>query len=184
MKYFIFSLLLVFGMSTATFAQKTSKDMIRWSEKRPLQWSDFKGPVDKNTDHVASTNSGVQYGYSWSQRGNDFTINFEIFAFFTPKDSWSIKNKQSDYILKHEQLHFDITELYARKLKKAFTEFKFTSKNYERETNRLFTENNKARQEMQTRYDEETNHSINKKEQEEWNEFVAKELEKLEEYKE
>ena len=184
MKYFIFSLLLVFGMSTAVYGQTSSKEMIRWSQKRLLKWSDFKGPVDKSTDHVASTNSGIQYGYSWSKKGSDFKIDFETFSFFKPKGSWSIKSKQSDYILKHEQLHFDITELFARKLRKTFAEFEFTQRNYERETSRLFDENNEARQVMQHKYDEETNHSINKKEQQEWNVFVKEELEKMKAYKE
>src|SRR5690606_40361550 len=39
-------------------------------------------------------------------------------SYFNPHLSWVVPASRNDYLLKHEQLHFDITELHARKLRR------------------------------------------------------------------
>ena len=47
------------------------------------------------------------------------TLDIEIVAEFYPNSSWVKPNRKLASLLKHEQGHFDITELYVRKMRKA-----------------------------------------------------------------
>jgi len=42
----------------------------------------------------------------------------KVYAYFVKSKSWAIE--KNDYYLTHERLHFDIAEIYARKIRKAF----------------------------------------------------------------
>ena len=68
------------------------------------------------TSFVASTSSGIAYSYR--EVNGDKRIKINVFCNFYPQKSWQSKNDATDYILKHEQTHFDISELYKRILKK------------------------------------------------------------------
>ena len=98
-----------------------------------------------------------------------------------PQQSWVLT--QTDTVLNHERGHFDITELFARKLRKEISRRKFTVANINREVPKLFRQINEQRDQMQDRYDEETNHSIDYSKQIAWEKHIQEELLALEEYK-
>ena len=94
-------------------------------------------------------------------------MSFEVSANFNKNTSWCRKEYQSETLLKHEQLHFDIAELFARKLKLAFSNYSY-SRNYQNEILEIFEEKKLEYHAMQRRYDEETEHSLNMFKQKEW----------------
>ena len=51
----------------------------------------------------------------------------KVYAHFYPDKSWVIKEQSSEHILNHEQLHFDITELHARKFRKQLSTLKVSN---------------------------------------------------------
>ena len=155
--------------------------MIFWQEDRTIDWTDFKGIPNPSSPFDAEANSGVRYTYTFTTRGNTAQVNFEVNSFFNAEESWIKTQKQTDFLLEHEQLHFDISELHARKLKKAFSEYQF-SKSPKKEIEKIFNKINKERAEMQVRYDEESDHSKNKLEQTRWKAFVKAELSTLSRY--
>ena len=87
-----------------------------------------------------------------------------------------------DYILAHEQLHFDITELHVRKLKKQISTLKVT-KNIGSILDRLLQNINNELSKMQNQYDSESKNSIDKDAQYKWEVFIAKELKAYQNYK-
>jgi predicted secreted Zn-dependent protease len=84
--------------------------------------------------------------------------------------SWGLM--KTDYILAHEQGHFDITEIFARKLNEALQNYEFNKKTFRKDINDIYQAIVKQKEEYQKMYDGETDHSRNKKIQYEWLEKI------------
>ena len=156
---------------------------LSWREDLRLTWDDFKGERNTKSDAVAVTASGITFSYAVRKSGIRI-MDFKalVVAHFYPEKSWVVKELADDYILAHEQLHFDITELHVRKLRKRISEIK-VSQNLDRILNTLHQDMNKQLTEMQNQYDTETNNSIDKITQAKWIMYVAKELKKYKAFK-
>ncbi len=110
---------------------------------------------------------------------NDF--QYEVQSNFYPGNSWVKPDKKDAYLLAHEQLHFDISELHARKLRKALEEYKLT-KNVKQDLQKIYKTIETERHEMQQKFDQESRHSMQKDAEEKWQRFVRAELEKYEDF--
>jgi Bacterial protein of unknown function (DUF922) len=161
----------------------SNEETLSWNENRKLTWADFKADPNEGMEAVALTASGITFGYSLKTSGKriiDFNTSVE--AHFYPNKSWYLKARGNDYILQHEQLHFDITELYARMFRQQLDRLK-VNQNLKEQMSRLHTAINEAVNETQKRYDAQTNHSINEEMQNQWNVFIQQELLKYSKYK-
>jgi len=148
---------------------------MQWSETRPLSWSDFQGEPNGAADFVASTNSGISLSYSIGNRNGNYHFDFTVKSNFYPKQSWYRPEAASEYILKHEQTHFDISELHARKLRKKLTELTVTE-HVKTDADKLYKETEQQRRAMQQKYDDESDHSKLQSAEFEWRTYVASEL--------
>ena len=148
------------------------EDYLPWSNYRRLSWDDFRGNTPPQTDDAALSTTYV--GFSYSKTGS--TINYNIECKFQKSRSWG--RVKTDYILKHEQGHFDIAEIFARKLNKEVKEYLSKSSNHAG-LNPIYTKLMNEKREMQEDYDTETNHSINKAKQAEWNKKIEEMLNEL-----
>ncbi|MGB5275350.1 MAG: DUF922 domain-containing protein [Flavobacteriaceae bacterium] len=149
-------------------------DGMPWSPELKLSWQDFRG-TQTNSRAAAVTASGISYSFSSLVKGNEVKVDFEIGAFFYPDRSWYRPEVCDSVILGHEQLHFDISELYSRKMRKRLEETKFT-KNVKAEIKEIYSEITAALNDFQNRYDDETNFSRNREQQLLWNEKIGKAL--------
>lgn len=163
-----FNLVLTLFLFLAGREQSNADKMIAWHPEVKLMWSHFQMPPPHRDDIVALTTSGISFGFSVKEE-NSKPIDFEtqVIAHFYSERSWVHKNEATDYILAHEQLHFDITELHARKLKKQMGQLKI-SNNIKRQLNAAYARINKDMAIMQNTYDKETNHSIDTLVQSAW----------------
>ena len=83
----------------------------------------------------------------------------------------------------HEQKHFDIVELYARRMRKDLALLKCSSMAVLNETaDSLYKLYDKEMDRYQDQYDEETDGSMNGDKQREWNRKIPDELHLLELY--
>jgi hypothetical protein len=96
---------------------------INWDARRPLAWSDFRGPADGNaaTERVAMTAATLRWNYEYALEREASRCRYWIEqvgseAVFNQADSWVRPGYLTDTILRHEQGHFDLTELYKREL--------------------------------------------------------------------
>jgi|ERR1035437_10752020 hypothetical protein len=154
-------------------------DKINWSKNTKLTWDDFKEPVpNTQTSTVAYTNSGYSYKLSY----NEDSATFIIECYFDKTKSWVKKDKANDYILKHEQVHFDITYTNSLRLRKALKEHRFTLQNISADINKIVNTSYDDNFKEQELYDSETNHSIIKEKQEEWNKKIEKDIKDLDMY--
>lgn len=176
---FLFILLL---SCTFLLPSGVDNEKMQWSESRPLNWSDFQGQPDGAADYVASTNSGISLSYSIGNKNGTWRFDYNVNSNFYPKQSWYRPEAASEYILKHEQTHFDISELHARKLRKKLSELTVTSE-VKSEADKLYSESEQLRRAMQQDYDNDSDHSKIKAAEFEWREYVASELKKYDHWK-
>jgi hypothetical protein len=81
--------------------------------------------------------------------------------------------------LEHEQLHFNVTELYARKIRKRLKELLAKSETSEKEINSLINKLFEERDEYNEKLDDETSFGTDREKQAEWKKKVDLELNAL-----
>ncbi len=175
------AVLLVF-LGLFSFSNTSEEEKIAWNENRKLTWEDFKGTPNRADEFVASTNSGVSFGYSYKERNGIGKVEITIQSNFYPNLSWYRSEKVSDYILAHEQLHFDISELHARKLRKALAPLPH-NRAYKAAAEAIYNNLEADRRAMQESYDRDSDHSNEEVEEYKWRAYVAQELEKYNDWK-
>jgi predicted secreted Zn-dependent protease len=172
---YLFFILLI---PVIAIAQKDEEEFIKWSAERKLTWNDFKGEPQTGTDVAALTSTylGIEYHFENKK------VNYQISCRFSRNRSW-VAHK-SDYILRHEQGHFDITELFARKLNKAVSELIKENQTKQKELASVYEKLMKEKSAMQEKYDTETDNSRNTVKQEEWLKKINEWLNDYQEYAE
>ena len=159
------------------------EETIIWHSQKQLTWNDFKGTPYPKSKAVAITVAGISFKYSVKELNSKISsFNPEVKAVFYPEKSWVFKDKTNHFILEHEQLHFDIVELYVRKFRKQLKEITLSS-NYKNELKNLQNTINKELESIQNQYDNDTQNSINQVRQLYWNNYIKIELKKYQTYK-
>src|SRR5262245_56433743 len=107
----IFSKIILSALLISPFiGQGQEEQFIEWSSIKRLTWDDYLARPSSSSDAAAITSTAL--GLEYHVRNNILT--YKITCRFSKTRSWG--KYKSDYILQHEQGHFDITEIYARKL--------------------------------------------------------------------
>ncbi len=158
------------------FVQAQEEDLIKWSSERKLQWRDYLAEPDTRSGAAASTST--QIGFEYHVRDNNLT--YTITCKFSKTKSWG--RYKNDYILSHEQGHFDIAEIFTRKLVKALKEYSYNSSTYRNDLKTIYSEAMKDKEQFQRQYDNETDYSRNKPKQEEWLKKIEKMLNEFKDY--
>jgi len=150
---------------------------LRWSAGRRLTWSDFQGAAPQGGEEAAKTAYGIYYG--WKCNGREF--EFLVIAAFHRDQSWVkavvlTDSAESRRVLAHEQTHFNIAELYARRMRQRFAGF---SRPCRMSDDQLSTEARRILDEervFQRRYDAETGHGLERREQAAWEAEIRRQL--------
>ncbi|HRG26115.1 MAG TPA: DUF922 domain-containing protein [Chitinophagaceae bacterium] len=175
MKRIFYLLAYIFSLSVGQ-AQEAGEDALTWSAGRKLTWSDYKASPNPKSDAAATTSTSLSIDYHIS--GSQFS--YTIKSWFSRSRSWG-RNKTA-YILSHEQGHFDIAEIYARKLHQRMSAYTFSKKTYQKELNRIYNEVADEKAAFQQQYDRETRHSIDEVKQAEWLKKISRLLDELKDY--
>ncbi|RIV72350.1 DUF922 domain-containing protein [Flagellimonas aequoris] len=161
-------------LSFLGFAQEIEEGIL-WNEGKRLSWSDFKGKVPPAAVPAATTASGISYTYSANLLHHEVKLDFEVNAYFYPNESWHKPEQCTDNTLAHEQLHFDIAELFARKMRNRLRRTSF-SDDVKAEVRRIYQDILQELKDFQDQYDWETNFSRNLEKQLEWNQKITESL--------
>jgi len=175
-KLFLLAGFLLIGLSSMDLPPHS----IEWKAGEKLTWKDFQGKPNRATHFHALTDSGI--GYSSKFENNVYSC--EVRCYFDKKGSWYKKDKASDHLLQHEQLHFDLAELYTRKIRKAFATTTVSLRSNSNKLGKIYTKITKEHKKRQMKYDSETDHSKNKEAQARWVKTVAKEIAALDAWSE
>lgn len=158
-----------------TYMLDWGKDFHIWNKKIRLTWKFFDGtPVKHGTDGFIQTAAATASTFCYTYNITQNTLNLHAFAVFNTQRSWV--QKKSKYILNHEQRHFDISEIYSRKFKKKVMQINFENVNPGDTINALYQDYIKKSYAAQNKYDNETNHGMNKESQTAWNTMIDTEL--------
>ncbi|HTM92993.1 MAG TPA: DUF922 domain-containing protein [Flavisolibacter sp.] len=150
--------------------------MIAWETDKRLVWDDFLCEPKMGTDAVASTSTSLGIAYQLT----DGELKYHITCYFNKEKSWGLL--KTDYILAHEQAHFDITEIFARRLNEALQNYKFNKKTFKRDISEIYQSIVSQKEEYQKAYDAQTDHSRNRKVQYDWLERIENLLAETEPY--
>ena len=151
-----------------------SDNKILFSENKLLSWDDFKGKPNAASSYKALTET--QVSIEIKAKGTEATLIIQ--NYFDKDRSWS-KDKNNLVLLSHEQTHFNISELWARKFRQSLKGKSFRISSFQKELNSLHSNIHKESMDMQAEYDKETEHSVNQTAQQKWNKKITNELQKL-----
>ena len=154
---------------------------IVWSEERKLTWDDFLG-----TPPPAPGEEGARTAYSlfYGARCSGKRFEFRVVAAVLPRQSWVVPTVLGDPALslrslRHEQTHFDLSEVHARRMRRYFSELAAPCARSEVELNTLAQRLARDESAAQQRYDDETNYGRNPSRQTDWNAEAARQISAL-----
>ena len=143
-----------------------------------MVWEDFTGSIDRSSPFDAFTKWNMRYKFSNVKMDSDSIRlkNFEAILELDPQKSWSKQDRQTDALLEHEQGHFNIGKLCLNEMVNQLRTTAFASNNFPGAIKELLNATINKYVKMEMEYDEETNHSKNKSNQEKWNEYFKSSL--------
>jgi len=157
---------------------------IVWTQHRPLTWPDFKGRPPSEVSAVAAQTDYV-FVHGAQCKGDRF--EFRVVAAFLPDDSWvkpAMLRTPADSAraLKHEQTHFDLTEVHARRLRRYYAELiapcRIDSSDLAAAASRVGRDEKAA----QAQYDADTDNGRTPAQQARWDRDIAGQLVALAKY--
>jgi len=154
---------------------------ICWQDNVKLKWSDFQGvPNSKfkttlNTDAEAVTAIRTVRTPISDEKG---FLKYDIAVCFMKDLSFTTDTTSSE-LLQHEQLHFDISELYARKIRERISFLVAKKVRDQREFDKVFDLILLEKDELSKQYDIRTGNGGVDFVQQEWNLKIQKELNEM-----
>lgn len=168
-------LLVIVLFFSLTFSY-SEDEYIEWNPFYQLQWDDFRGEPAPGARGDAGAVVKIQ--------AQPYRIKDEVFydvkALFNRDKSWV--RDGSDILLKHERLHFDLAELYARKIRQRIEQLKHDHVKDISVFNAAIRELLDESNEVDIRYDVETLHGAMSRQQKKWNLSVCDELKAMEHF--
>lgn len=176
----LFVLLYLFPFTTTEVPLKTN---ITWTEEtklpkastvyfdktRNLNWKDFRGTPVLEGRAAAITVSGFGYTADVMRSETENVINIQVYCFFDQDKSWVKKEHKNDYVLNHEQLHFNISYIAAIEFVNKLRNTNFTDKNYRSLLPQMYADALKRMDQLQNEYDGETRNGLEPEIQSKWN---------------
>jgi hypothetical protein len=94
---------------------------LTWTERPALTWDDFKAQPPKSVTYPSALSDT---GFKYQLVCRNAMLDVDAGAFFSPSGSWVQPSAKNGELLKHEQGHYDMAELYALRLRKALSDAK------------------------------------------------------------
>ena len=164
---------------------------VDWDPSFPITWDLFQGAPPANA-HQRTEAAAIHMTISWrasysvsSSHGGTSWVGqvatITVTNTMEPSSSWVVPGKAGDSVLSHEQLHFDLNEVYRRKLECLLLATNSCQASTQQEAvdqlnaalHQTATDILQTLSEMQTRYDSQTFHSTNAAEQARWQGLIG-----------
>jgi len=153
------------------------RENINWDGDNPVDWSNFRGYPDFLSKYYAAIHSTFKYEVL-----NDNYDSIRVQTYTASHHSWvKYLHEKSEYSLRHEQYHFNLSEAIARKFRKELVR---TSRKYlnEEVIQRVYNKYLSERNSIQGQYDEQTDHSLILEKQKDWEYIIDSLLNSLSYY--
>jgi hypothetical protein len=157
-------------------ATAADNNIISYTPGNTLRMEDFKGIPAENSAAVAITSSGFSFKAGFKSSGSKATLIITVSCNFDKNLSWMKEHGKNDYILRHEQHHFDISYLSTLAFIKKLKQADFTINNYREQLQLLHTAAMQEMEQLQHQYDGETHNGQLKEQQQVWNRKIEERL--------
>ncbi|MBA3830002.1 MAG: hypothetical protein H0X33_13760 [Taibaiella sp.] len=178
LRSFVLLVYLCIGLPSvyAAYDVTTTHSQITWDHHHKLSWDDFKGaiPPDAVDNMAAATYCGIGIDAAQVEPGKTPVVN--VYNTFYITRSWVRPDAHNSEILEHEQGHFDLCELYTRKLKKQLQGILLQGADFKLVLKNLYEQVNAEYEIPQQVYEAQTSHGMNIREQKKWDNRIATEL--------
>lgn len=159
------------------YSEKPEGDTIYYSTKRPLAWSDFQDKPNSGP-YEAEVFAGIGYTEHTTIEKGVIHVILDIKVDIPKSAAW-VRGMRDDYILNHEQRHFDIAKIVSEHFKQKIAAMKLPVDTYDGYINEQYLETLREETRMQKQYDRETHHGTDHQVQATWNEKIDQELRAL-----
>lgn len=156
----------------------SSSNLILWSSDKKLTWDDFLCAPPPKSKFAAVSSLDIRYK-AWTRKD---TLFVSLASKFFRSNSWVYPKSKSSRLLGHEQTHFDILELYCRKLRQYISKTPVKKSEYKKTITDAYNVYYKQYKTYDSLYDQETDFSTRILVQNRWTEKVNKELLDMEQY--
>ncbi len=158
------------------FPKNNDPDTLYFTERK-LVMDDFTLINKAPNKYAASIFTSM--GYEATERmGNDTVyLDLKVKVYQIKTMSWILEESKTKFVLAHEQTHFDITQFVAEKFKQRLRDEAITPTDYDSRIQFLYIDYYRMIHKMQSQYDDETAHGLNKIEQARWEQNIKNELE-------
>jgi hypothetical protein len=150
-------------------------DQFQWASNKKLSWSDFRGAVKAASDEsAAATDCGI--GFKASTNNPAHKPQIIVYNTFYATKSWVRDDAKLPSILTHEQGHFDLCEIYTRKLRERMSNFDAGAPDLKQALMAIYSEISHDYESRQQAYELETTHGTNLDQQKKWSDMISLEL--------
>jgi hypothetical protein len=174
-------LVLCMAESTDIHAQDTEENIVVWKD-RLLTFEDFQGPQDTTFlvyGKPAAAASALKVRVILKSDEHS-KVTASITTIFNKSRSWM--TVREDWVLNHEQGHFNIEEIFGRRIRKAIKELTDAGEEDENKYKDLVNDLFLQKSKYQIKYDDETTHGFHHDDQAVWDEKIKVELENYKEW--
>ncbi len=161
------------GKKRAVHAGKESNTM-SWSKDKKLTWDDFRGSIPHDADEVtaAATYCGIGFETNTFNSAHPEALKVNVYNTFYLDDSWARPEERNEKVLAHEQGHFDLCELFTRKLRQRMSLLKANPATLKTTLANIYEELQEEYRREQESYEEETGHGLNLVQQKKWQSYL------------
>lgn len=138
-----------------------TKDTVYYSSERKLQWDDFTGKVRGGSPSAALSFTGFSYDAFTKTESDTIQVKIYLRTYFVRDGSWVRPGEKNTYALSHEQLHFDIAKLAEEQFKDSLHLKTFDPQYYPIDIHFLYWDFWRKMNDMQEKFDDETNNGTN-----------------------
>lgn len=191
--YAVTSFLLVASSYQFVFAKEKKSETksssasteIPWQKNKRLTWDDFRGAVPKNAEEQTAAATFCGIGFETNTITNtDNNLKIRVYNTFYLDNSWARPEEMNDDVLAHEQGHFDLCEVYTRRLRERMSNIRVNVNTLKPMLRKIYEQLQEEYRNRQEAYEEETGHGVNLKEQQRWKDILERELSETDQWSE
>ncbi len=166
------------------YAQSDTLNYKNYKNHPKLTWNDFlvRPASDYTSKFAASVSTGLDFKWDYNIENAQQNFTYKVNACLYTSSSWVFEHKKDSMLLAHEQGHYDITELHARKLRMLISGYKL-GRNIRKDLKVIYKNVESSRYKMQSAYDVETIHSKDREQQLLWEAKIDSLLQEYKIYK-
>jgi hypothetical protein len=166
-------LILIILLASWCVCYSQTDHMAEWG--KPISYDDFQAKPDNADTAAAWISVTIELGYVPDKQG---ILKFQSRALMDKSQSWIKLQHRRNNVLVHEQGHFDLAHIIAKKLETNLKDEGYTKDQVPR-IEQVYDQFLQLLNDLETQYDRQTKGGLNREQQEKWNEQIQKDLKSI-----